>query len=386
VYALYESYGFDQDAIAQLFVAGFGSSLIFGTFVGSLSDKYGRKLMCLVYCACYIVSALTKTVPVYSVLMVGRILSGVATSLLFSSFEAWMVCEHNNRGFDPRLLGDTFGLATFGNGIIAVLSGLIAGIVAANNFYVGPFLLSIVPLTILGIIVQFSWTENYGDQTIDVQQTFYNAWELIKNDRKILLLGAAQSTYEGAMYAFVFLWTPALSANMQLGDEDINFGLIFAVFMVCVMIGSSLFRLAAADLYQIPLVVHVLACISMLPGAFLSRNKPMVYLGFLVFEISCGMFWPAYGTIRSKFIPEDSRAAVSNFFRIPLNVFVVFVLLKIKALDRTVVFFILASVHGISVLLYQMFMKERNVAESSYVKVANTLNDGSRVEMTTDHA
>ncbi len=49
-----------------------------------MADKYGRKMMCVVYCVCYIVACITKLFPVYSVLMVGRALSGVATSLLFS--------------------------------------------------------------------------------------------------------------------------------------------------------------------------------------------------------------------------------------------------------------------------------------------------------------
>ena len=39
VYALYESYGFDKGDIAILFIGGFMSSLVFGTFVGSLADK-----------------------------------------------------------------------------------------------------------------------------------------------------------------------------------------------------------------------------------------------------------------------------------------------------------------------------------------------------------
>lgn len=38
VYALYESYGHDRDTIAILFVAGYFSSMLFGTFVGSLAD------------------------------------------------------------------------------------------------------------------------------------------------------------------------------------------------------------------------------------------------------------------------------------------------------------------------------------------------------------
>ena len=39
VYALYEYYGFTVKDIGRLFIAGFGSSMVFGTIVGSLADK-----------------------------------------------------------------------------------------------------------------------------------------------------------------------------------------------------------------------------------------------------------------------------------------------------------------------------------------------------------
>jgi hypothetical protein len=39
VYALYDSYGMSTHQIEVLFVAGFGSSMIFGTIVGSFADK-----------------------------------------------------------------------------------------------------------------------------------------------------------------------------------------------------------------------------------------------------------------------------------------------------------------------------------------------------------
>jgi MFS transporter, MFS domain-containing protein family, molybdate-anion transporter len=39
VYRLYEYYGFGVGQIGHLFIAGFGSSFVFGTVVGSLADK-----------------------------------------------------------------------------------------------------------------------------------------------------------------------------------------------------------------------------------------------------------------------------------------------------------------------------------------------------------
>ena len=39
VYYLYSQYGFGKGEIGHLFIAGFGSSMLFGTIVGSLADK-----------------------------------------------------------------------------------------------------------------------------------------------------------------------------------------------------------------------------------------------------------------------------------------------------------------------------------------------------------
>ena len=39
VYRLYEYYGYEVGDIGRLFIAGFGSSMVFGTIAGSLADK-----------------------------------------------------------------------------------------------------------------------------------------------------------------------------------------------------------------------------------------------------------------------------------------------------------------------------------------------------------
>lgn len=125
VYYLYTTYGFGKGDIGQLFIAGFGSSMLFGTIVGSLADKQGRKRACVTYCITYILSCITKHSPQYKILMVGRILGGIATSLLFSSFESWLVAEHFKRGFDSQWLSLTFSKAIFvGNGLVAIVAGL----------------------------------------------------------------------------------------------------------------------------------------------------------------------------------------------------------------------------------------------------------------------
>ena len=59
-------------------------------------------------------------------------------------------------------------------------------------------------------------------------------------DEKVALLGITQSCFESAMFIFVFEWTPALESSAS--TMHLPHGLIFAVFMVCIMIGSNLFK------------------------------------------------------------------------------------------------------------------------------------------------
>ena len=81
----------------MLFIVGFGSSMVFGTVVGSAADKYGRKKLCLVFGLLYSLSCLTKHIKHFQVLMIGRLLGGISTSILFSSFESWMVHVRRRR-------------------------------------------------------------------------------------------------------------------------------------------------------------------------------------------------------------------------------------------------------------------------------------------------
>merc|ERR1719218_392853 len=119
--------------------------MVFGTFMGGLADKYGRKFMCIQFAIIYFFSCLTKFYNNFWLLMIGRLTGGIATSLIFSVFEAWMVSEHTKQGFDPALLSDTFGYAYFGNGMVAIAAGQVAQYFVNDFGYVAPFGVALVP-------------------------------------------------------------------------------------------------------------------------------------------------------------------------------------------------------------------------------------------------
>lgn len=353
VYALYTDYGYGKKEIGQLFIAGFGSSAIFGTFIGSIADKYGRKFNVLVFVVSYALSCMTKHSPNFGILMIGRLLAGIATSILFSAFESWLVSEHNTRNFDPILLSETFSKAQFGNAVVAIVSGQVAGVAAGQFGKVAPFDAAAIVLLITGAIVLFTWKENYGDSRQSVSSGLRSAWNMMLADEKILLVGIIQSSFEAAMYLMVFSWTPALqtaSDAMNLGE--IPHGMIFSSFMVCIMIGSSAFvflmRSQPPELFMRNFYILGVACFAV---TAISRNVWHVYAALLAFEVICGVYFPAMGTVRAKYVPEVTRSAIMNYFRVPLNVIVCAVLFK--NLDNSTVFRLCAVMLAIAVLCQQ---------------------------------
>jgi len=63
------------------------------------------------------------------------------------------------------------------------------------------------------------------------------------------------------------------------------------------------------------------------------------------------------GTLKAKFIPEQTRSAIMNFFRVPLNFLVVVVLVKVGSLENSTVFLLCTLWLVIAFLLQNQFKK-----------------------------
>jgi len=392
VYALYQHYGYTTGDIGKLFIAGFGSSMIFGTVVGSMADKYGRKNAALTYVVTYIASCITKHWSDYGVLMLGRFFGGIATSLLFTAFESWLVAEHFKRGYEAEWLDKTFAKAIFlGNGLVSIVSGLLANYLVTDMSLgpVAPFDAAAIFLAIGGVVIMFSWTENKGDnsENTSVQQGMKQAYEAIKNDKKVFYLGAMQSLFEASMYSFVFLWTPALGPN----GEDIPHGMIFATMMVACMVGSSvasrimsrsdmkverymqLVFLASAASLAVPVLVGNMGFMTEGErGGSMTFGGKIQMLAFLVFEAMVGIFWPSMMKMRSQYVPEEVRSTVMNFFRIPLNLFVCVILYNVALFPLSAMFAMCSFFLVLAAFLQKKLETLANVQSHKYVPMEQT--------------
>jgi MFS family permease len=291
--------------------------------------------------------------------MIGRLLGGIATSLLFSVFEAWLIGAHGSAGLMTHI-GKAFSTAQYGNSIIAILAGQIANKAASHaefkplsegsglytGGYLGPFDVSLVALVFCGLLASVLWEENYGESSAgggddddDNEKAKSSAAGALKKayyttiqNPDILSCGIISSLFEGSMYIFVFMWTPALTAlaKEELGDkfEGLPFGVIFSTFMVCCMAGSSMFSIAMETLKPEQLAVTVFAIAAFAFAMIMfAASATSTFLAMNLFEMCVGMYFPSMGTMKGMIVPEDKRAAIYNLFRIPLNFIVLFSLL-----------------------------------------------------------
>lgn len=250
VYKLYSHYGFAEAQIAVLYVVGFAASILFGTSTGPLADRFGRKLMCVCFAVLYSICCFTKLSPDYFTLLFGRILGGVSTSMLFSSFEAWYVqnlpmnvfgwniwpltlnsllfaslikfgpiymkkktCgflqfsiqifryvyEHReHHGFPIEWISSTFSKATFYNGLLAIIAGIIANFAAETLGFgpVAPFMMAVPFLVGAGIGAMLWWPENRGSAAPELALSSIRGLKYILTDLTTLQLGLVQALFE----------------------------------------------------------------------------------------------------------------------------------------------------------------------------------------------
>ena len=293
----------------------------------------------------YFGHCLTKHWGIFGALMVGRVLGGISTSLLFSVFDSWLVSESQREGFSGEQLGNTFSLAYFGSSVAAIAAGQF-GEIAANlapltklgggmyyGGYVTPFDLANVVLVLCMLYVSSRWTENYGESDGQTGGGFGKALSAIFADKKILLCGLICSSFESSMFIFVFNWTPCL---MEEGQPVPPFGHIFTGFMVFCLLGTRVYAYLAGKLAveQIGLIVMFVSTACHLT-VFFFESVQIRFVAFLAFEACVGLYFPMMGTLKGEIVPEDMRSTIYNLYRLPLNVVVLMPLLMNFSISTT---------------------------------------------------
>lgn len=373
MYTLYLSYDVN---ISALFLTGFLSGAIFAPFLGSAVDQYGRKASCIIYCLLeVIINLLEHCSNSFTLLLLGRVLGGISTNLLFTAFESWMTTEHRKMHFPEEWLQQTYSAASVANGSMAIVAGILSQLLEDRLGHIGPFQGAIVLTVLALLLVAFTWDENYGHHTNDqhgkdtLQQQFLDGWRATLQDSYIFRIGLIQALSEGAMYTFVFMWVPTLLSLHP--PNGLPTGCVFSSLMMSITIGGLLFRplemVASRYLAPTPQVesevtatiIYALAGLAMFfPACILGYpilgnawNLELVLASFVVMECCVGLFMPVQGTMRSKYVPDQLQGAILNIFRLPLNIIVVLGTYATDLLPHYQVFGIVSSCFFCATLL-----------------------------------
>ncbi|KAI0403273.1 hypothetical protein F4802DRAFT_616893 [Xylaria palmicola] len=334
LFSLYrDEYGLAPGLVLNLYLTDFVTTAVSAYFIGALSDKHGRKLLCMLYCVAYALSCFLTVIPVTPLLFLGRVLGGVSTSILFTAFDSWMVANfrENKLADDGCDLTRTFAATGVVNGLAAVLSGLVGEILVwATGTRKTPFLMSAGLLWLALQSIWTRWAENFGvkppsspTQTT-APRSARTALSALKTPA-ILALTFASTMFDGSMNLFVFYWIPTLS-SFRTSSSELPYGVIYSCFMAASMAAALGFNIImdkkAVKYSQLLLgtMSVALLCFMKLAG---KKTEAGTFWLFCLLEGCIGMFAPCIGYLKGVLVGDDVRATVYSVMRTPFNILVI---------------------------------------------------------------
>mmetsp|Transcript_13911 Transcript_13911/g.20532 ORF Transcript_13911/g.20532 Transcript_13911/m.20532 type:complete len:530 (-) Transcript_13911:88-1677(-) len=336
--------------VSKIFLSGFAATAIFGPSIGQATDRYGRKAGTIAFALLYSIGIASIKSNALLVLFAGRIVVGCALSLLFTAPEAWVNGEAGRQNLQ-KYLGETFGLAFTGDALVAIIAGKLASLAASVRGITGPFELGIVFLLAGATVSMLFWNENKADTSSTKngnanKSGIREAFDIIRGDQKLMLVGAVQSLFEAAMNVFILQWPPIIAGAIKavFGDGAVTpFGTIFSCFMTCSLLGSLTFgkiiKKKNALTESTAFSMLMVSALSMGLGAYFTAGATTSLTGIMIalflYELTVGMYFPIIGTLRSKYVPDNNKSVILSLFGIPLNSLVLLAYLFIERLGTS---------------------------------------------------
>ena len=407
LYALYAEYGYSMRSVSLIFVVGYASAATIGTYVAALGDLGGHRRNCVAYGILYALSCVLCNFSSLWALLAGRVFGGIAYSILYTSFESWLISEAEARRLPMALLTRLFSVATFSNAVSAKPAAhpncmhasaicthaprltppappdpqgtaVIAGVVGhmaveviphtAHNKFASAFDVGAAVLLASAALAAVRWGERFGGATAgSASESLAQSCRAIRNSRELMYLGLVNSLYEAALYVFVFLWTPALERRSMLGGNGqptMGHGLVFSIFMLSKMAGSQAFHALSTCLSPAACLQVVFAGSALcLAAPLLTDSYERTLLAFCGFESLLGMYWPAIALLRCGALDDAQRASTMAVFRILLNVLVITILPLAGGLPEGVAFSLGAGLLLICLLCIRVVKAEEEEAK-----------------------
>jgi len=164
IFQVYKSAGQEDSSIAQMFLFSSLTSAVFGSLVGPIADKYGRKKVAQTVSLLCIANCLMKGSNYLPLLFLGRLVNGVTIAGLYTVPEGWLAAEQKARELPETQISSTLAQATSFSSLLAVAGGLLADLLVTNFGLRAPFLCALPGHFLSLYIITFGWQENFGQR------------------------------------------------------------------------------------------------------------------------------------------------------------------------------------------------------------------------------
>ena len=348
IYTLFMSvHKFSFVEIGRLYLVDAVSALIFGPITGQLADKYGRKKFCRFYNYSVLINIILRLLGDRLTAYLAQIVTGFGSGLINTTFEAWVVSESDREfmGYGKeaeRFRRKLFVKANLYDEIISILILIICAVVYSYLGIYAPFVISFTFSLLSLLVIAKNWKENALSKSETIMAQMKGALREFKKG-EVLGIGLIEGIVMACLNMFLFSWTPILKQSTSGG---MNPGFIFTSMVLTMIVGTKLCKLLIVYLYC-DYFISITGCL-FLQGIFLIltyyKDSFLERLIFLcAFDGLIGFYNPVNSVLKSKILVEKYRALLMNLFRVPLNIYVIIVLLTIRYINS----FTVALISGI---------------------------------------
>jgi hypothetical protein len=197
-----------------------------------------------------------------------------------------------------------------------------------------------ISFSLFGMISMFSlWGENKSPENLlkGMGKSFTEAFSELKK-REVLSMGLIESLFQAVINIYLFIWTPILQNST---DKLINVGFIFTCFVIALILGTTLFEIFMIYLrseYYISITLSLLIELTFFFFVYYVDNFLVRMILLAGINGISGFVNPLNSIIKSRILIEEHRATLMSIFRIPLNFYVIIVLISLRYMNPFTVF------------------------------------------------
>ena len=237
-----------------------------------------------------------------------------------------------------------------------------------------PFWISIGLSALASIVIGVLWEENapLANNPSNTMQQFQEAIKELKKVN-VLCIGLIEGIAMGILNIYLFSWTPILKQSTPGG---MNVGFIYTSMVLTMIVGTKSYEVLIVycnfDYYMsitgCLFIQGVLLFLTYYINSFLAR---MLFLA--LFNGLTGFYNPLNSIVKSNILVDEYRALLMNLFRIPLNMYVIIVLLTLRYMNPFTVAIIagslafIASSIGVYLCIYTCLHPEDNDKKDNYI-------------------